>query len=130
MTRLDEYRQDLRSKLPHGSFLRLDRGEALFVSDAPRLGIEIDPESLSGYQVKIEDKLMYITPSFIEAPEKLREMLIHCLKSEGIQKERLLRMNLAKALREKDQVCTDFLQAILDEEERKNEDPVAGTCLL
>lgn len=58
---LAEMRAALRAQLPPRAFLRRCRGEALFVSNAPRFDPEI--REISGFCICIQDGLMHILPS-------------------------------------------------------------------
>lgn len=58
-------REAARSALPAGAFLRRDRGEALFATDAPRLRPDADwPEALArtGFACELRDGLALISP--------------------------------------------------------------------
>lgn len=50
-----------QSQLPEGAFLRRDRGEALFVTDAPRRGGGID-WTAAGFLCREENSLAHLTP--------------------------------------------------------------------
>lgn len=54
-----ELRDYVRSALPQGAFLRRDRGDALYITDAPRLGWT---GPLSGFSVEIRGPLARISP--------------------------------------------------------------------
>lgn len=58
-------REAARSALPEGAFLRRDRGEALFATDAPRLCPDADwPGALAraGFTCELRDGLAFISP--------------------------------------------------------------------
>ena len=58
-------REAARRALPEGAFLRRDRGEALFATDAPRLGPDADwPEALAGAGFLFEERggLAFLRP--------------------------------------------------------------------
>lgn len=57
----EEMRRILRAVLPERAFLRRDRGDALFVSNAPALGFE--GMTLEGFELRIEGELVYILPN-------------------------------------------------------------------
>ena len=64
MERMNPLREAALSLIPEnrGIFLRCDRGEALYVSNAPaRTEIPIDWEK-SGFSVRAEEKLVFLTP--------------------------------------------------------------------
>lgn len=54
-----ELRKYVRGALPQGAFLRRDRGDALYITDAPRLGWE---GNLEGFSVEIRGALARISP--------------------------------------------------------------------
>lgn len=54
-----ELREYVRGALPQGAFLRRDRGDALYITDAPRLGWN---GPLTGFSVEICGSLARITP--------------------------------------------------------------------
>ena len=58
-------REAARAALPEGAFLRRDRGEALFATDAPRLSPDADwPGALAraGFACELQGGLAFITP--------------------------------------------------------------------
>lgn len=69
-----ELRQAARAALPEGAFLRRDRGDALFVTDAPRLSPDVAdwPERLAraGFACVERDGLLFLSP----APEWLARL--------------------------------------------------------
>lgn len=58
---LAEMRAALRAQLPASAFLRRSRGDALFVSNAPRFDPEI--HEIHRFCIRIQDGLMHILPS-------------------------------------------------------------------
>ena len=56
-----EIRYAARALLPPGAFLRRDRGDALYVTDAPRRGADADWGG-AGFLCRTEDGLAYLTP--------------------------------------------------------------------
>ena len=55
-----------REPLPEGAFLRRDRGDALFVTDAPRRAPDVDwPARFAalGFEARIEGGLLYVAPA-------------------------------------------------------------------
>lgn len=57
----EEMRRILRAVLPERAFLRRDRGDALFVSNAPALGFR--ESAVEGFELRIEGELMHILPN-------------------------------------------------------------------
>lgn len=61
----EQLREAARAALPEGAFLRRDRGEALFVSDAPRLRPPADwlpALEPAGFLCEVRGGLLYLTP--------------------------------------------------------------------
>lgn len=58
---IERMRAALLPLLPEGAFLRLDRGEALFVTDAPRRGACPDFDAV-GFLCRVENGLAYLAP--------------------------------------------------------------------
>lgn len=56
-----EMREAVSSALPEGAFLRRDRGDALYVTDAPRRGVNVDWDGL-GFICRTENGLARLTP--------------------------------------------------------------------
>ena len=56
---LERMRAALRAALPAGAFLKLDRGDALFVTDAPRRG---DCRDWAGFECEVRKWLAFLTP--------------------------------------------------------------------
>ena len=56
---LERMRAALRAALPEGAFLKLDRGDALFVTDAPRRG---ECPDWAGFECEITNGLARLTP--------------------------------------------------------------------
>ncbi len=94
----EDYRNELRPFIPHRAFLKVDRGDSLFVSDAPRRisGFILD---VKGYRTCTENGLIFITPLFEDAPESAKKTLIRYLKAANAGKTRIIRQQLALALR-------------------------------
>ena len=121
-------RETVKAALPTGAFLRRDRGDALFITDAPRRGVNPDWASL-GFACGTRDGLAFLTPdsrwlSMLEAeyaapPDHLSHTLARfrgepsptalCLFAMGMKRleggpwdsafERRLRQTAAEALR-------------------------------
>ena len=118
MLTLEEHRRILKRHLPERAFLKTDVGDALFVSDAPRF--TQDEVVIPGYDIKKSGNTLRITPDFKDVPEKLRKIMPSLLKQDRPCFERMIRANLAIALREHDKECALFLQKLLYQED-KNE---------
>ena len=121
MRSLESFRCELKTLLPHDSFLRVDRGQALFVSDAPRRHPEYKAIALEGFQIRAENDLLYITPIYDQAPESVTAVLTALLKSDSEQKDRIIRENLALNMRLKRQREIEFWKKMLSEGEKENE---------
>ena len=111
----EEYRARVKAHLPGGAFLRLDRGEALFVSDAPRFGV-FDVE-IEGFATETKGELTFITPLYSDAPDGIRPIMTALIKADGDKRERLIRQNLAVCMRKKDAQGRAFLEKLLKEED-------------
>ena len=114
--------------MPENSFLRVDRGEALFASDAPKRGFEIG--DLPGFSVRIENGIAHITPLYENAPCSVRPFLTEYLKAQGEKRDRLLRQSLALSMRKGDMEAGAYLKTLLEKETDGNEASVDGTRLL
>ena len=119
MRSVEDYRRDILPLLPKGAFLRLDRGSALFVTDAPRLepGFGIRDRA---WQVRQDNGLLYITPVFDGIPADERQAFAASLKLMGERRQKLLRQRLALNMRLKKQEEAHFLSALLDETEESD----------
>ena len=104
----------LKELLPEKAFLRFDRGEALFISDAPRFPGSY-PQKISGYEVVVRSGLMRLTPTYEDVPESVRGLMTEFIKANGTQRERIIRQNLAVSLRLHDAPGTAFLNELLKE---------------
>ena len=116
MLSLAEHRRIVRSYLPEGAFLRIDRAKALFVSDAPRFKDAACIE-IPGYKTENCGNLLRITPNFGEALAAVEDALIKILKADTAERDELIRKNLALALREHDAARTAFFKKLLEREE-------------
>ena len=128
MLSLEAHRAIVKAALPEQAFLRIDRKNALFVSDAPRFA-EKETLALDGYDLEYSGNLLRITPTFEGVPQGLKDVCLGILKSGSKeQKNRLIRTNLAKAMRTHDREKTAFLMQLLRKEE-EDEDQLVGTRL-
>lgn len=84
---------------PLGAFVRIDRGGALFVSDAPRRGAEIPNALEAEFEARISGGLMYLTPRLARVPERLRGVFLCAMKADGAEREVLLRKAFAESMR-------------------------------
>ena len=129
MYTLKEYSDLLRQLIPREAFVRLDRGEGLFVSDYPLrcLGFALsDPE----FTAEIAGGLAHIFPCFTGAPETLKNDLNGIYRSAPNLVNKRLRQRLALALRLGMLDECAYLNELLDYMEAANEDQMAGTRLL
>ena len=112
MCTLEEYKRQLEAILkPCGAFVRIDRGEALFVSDAPRR-IAHTIELPSEFTFIVKNGLMYIKPVFSDVPESLRDFYLIYIKAGAVQQDRLRRMKLSECMRLKLPDEISFLNAL------------------
>ncbi len=115
MTELENLIQTARSALGN-AFVKIDRGSALLVSDAPARGLytETAKAALSADYLQEESRgLVYLTPRLKNVPERLRRVYIDILKSENEKRERLIRQALAECLRLKNADEAAFMQEML-----------------
>lgn len=86
-----------------GAFLRVSRNEGLFVTDASRHGVPIEQiiERLPGFVIREEGGLCYLTPGY-GFTDEINDACTQILKSEKEKREKLIRTNLASAMRKKD----------------------------
>ena len=129
MYTLKEYSDLLRRLVPLEAFVRLDRGEGLFVSDYPLRcpGFTLtDPE----FTAEIAGGLAHIKPCFAGAPETLKKDLDGIYKSAPNLMNKRLRQRLALAMRLGEADESAYLNELLDYMEAANEDQLAGTRLL
>lgn len=108
MRTLEEMRGELETAL--SGFVRVSRGEGLFVSDAPRRGKAYALPL--GYTAKEENGLLFISPELKECPEALREFMLGYLKADAAQREKLVRQRLAVALRQKNAEDARFIEML------------------
>ncbi len=95
MKTLDEYRAELMPLLTETAFLRVDRGDALLITDAP-LRADRTPLLPDDYETVSDGRLMRITPKLTLLPEEARPCYIAYLKTKD---EKPLRQCLALCLR-------------------------------
>lgn len=121
MRTLDEYRRAVAEVLwPLGAFVRVDRGGALFVSDAPARGADMDVRARlerAGFVVSVEAGLMRVTPALDDAPYELRAVCVKWLKADGARAERIAREALAVAMRLHDAASVAYLKPLLEKGE-------------
>jgi len=112
MKTLDDYRRELEALVkPFGAFVRVDRGDMLLVTDAPRryAGDVALPE---GWQARTDNGIMRVTPCY-DAPEELSGFITRFLKSAPETADRLARQALAVALREKNTEQVQFISQLI-----------------
>lgn len=112
MKKLDEYRMELEAIVkPSGAFVRLDRGDALFVTDAPRRG-QVEPALPEGWNGRCENGLLLATPDY-GVPEVSGAFITKYLKSSPETADKLARQALAVALREKNTAAAAFISELI-----------------
>lgn len=99
-----------------GAFLRIDRGDALFISDAPRRGAENFDALDTDFECRVRDGLLRLTPRFPHVPESLRPFYLNLMKSGGAEREFRLRKALAENMRLHKALEIEFLTKIWEEE--------------
>ena len=95
-TELGRMREILRAALPEKAFLRRDRGDALFISNAPAIAPVVDP--VPGFVFLVDGKLLRILPEprwmqkweETEPPDHLSESLIRFRGAEPEQEALVL----------------------------------------
>ena len=100
---LDDYKMCAGNALKDtGAFLRVSRGEGLFVTDAKRHGADMEmlKEKLPSFAFSEKDGLVYLTPDYGFSSET-NLIYTEILKSSGERQEKLIRQNLSKAMRTK-----------------------------
>ena len=107
---LEEHKKLLESVFSGKGFLRPDRGDALFVSDAPRRGTEIT-ELPAGYKAVICNGIMKIYPE-ADTTRELTSLYIAVVKADEATAERLLRQALAVSMRKKDLKACEFIREL------------------
>lgn len=111
MKTLEEYRSELIPLLPQTAFLRTDRGEALFVSDAP-MRSEKPPTLPDEYESSSDGRLLRITPKLYDLPGEARPHYIAYLKTKD---DAFLRRALALCMRKHDTEAAARLERMLYE---------------
>ena len=102
---LDEYRKMAEEALKEtGAFVRLSRGEGLFVTDALRRGCDLEflSDHLSSFQLFVKDGLVFLTPDYGFDTET-NGILTDILKADQEKREKIIRTHLSKSMRLKDQ---------------------------
>ncbi|MBQ3080354.1 MAG: hypothetical protein IJC48_10215 [Clostridia bacterium] len=117
MHTLNDYRALALSLIKDESaFLRIDRSDALFVTDAPRRNPSrfqsVLPLLEEHFIVSTENGLSRLTPKFSSAPAALRDACLIILKGDPDTKKREIRTRLAIAMRQRNQEEIDFLNCI------------------
>ena len=101
---LDEMLLSLRTAAeqwlcPLGAFVRTDRGNALFVSDAPRKIPSSDEFSHPLFTVCRSNGLLFLYPRPNAVPERLLEGLPALLKADRAKRDVIIRKRLAESMR-------------------------------
>ena len=81
MKTLEEYRAELTPLLPENAFLRIDRGVALFVTDAPMRSGK-PPVLPDEYETSSDSRLLRITPKLNDLPKEAKNHYITYLKTK------------------------------------------------
>lgn len=111
------FKKDAQRFLPkQGAFLRLDRGEALFVCDAPRRGIFLCAGWEEEFEIAERNGLLFLTPRLTFVPLRLRQTYLRMLKAMPAARERLIRQTLAECLRLKNGEEIAFMDQLYKEE--------------
>lgn len=115
----EPYREKALSILKDtGAFLRISRGEGLFVTDAPRREKARDAviQLNEKYKTHTENGLMYLTPLYFTDDEEMEKAYTGILKADEQLKEKLIRTGLSVAMRKKDmkkiRVYEDLLEGV------------------
>ena len=115
----EPYREEALSILKDtGAFLRISRGEGLFVTDAPRREKARDAviQLNEKYRTHTENGLMYLTPLYFTDDEEMEKAYTGILKADAQLKEKLIRTGLSVAMRKKDmkkiRVYEDLLEGV------------------
>ena len=92
----------------------MDRGQALFVTDAPRRG-EFDVSFLQEhFEIRSENNLAYLTPRLDFVPLRLRKVYLKILKSDPDEQNVLIRQALAESMRLKADDEIQFMNELLE----------------
>lgn len=113
----DKYKKEADEILKDtGAFLRISRGEGLFVTDAPRRdGAETALEILKNtYDAFIADGLMYLTPKYGFLSPETEKTYTRILKANMPEKEKIIRTSLAAAMRKKNAEDTAIYKILLE----------------
>ena len=119
MLSTDEYRLMASAYLSGlKTFIKIDRSDALFVSDAPRRSENFEdcylPTLMQRFLCTIKNDLLYLTPKFENVPPSLTGVCIRILKLEGYEREKEIRTNLAVSMRNKNTAEINFLTKLLE----------------
>ena len=98
---LDYYRKIAQAALEGtGAFLRISRADGLFVTDAKRRNADMSAirEKLPGFIFYEKDDLIYLTPHY-GFSDQTNALYTEILKADKEKSEKLIRMNLSKAMR-------------------------------
>lgn len=106
-------RDELQSS---GAFLRTDRGECLFVSDAPRRGYAAFAPLEAEFECRVTNGLLYLAPRLTGVPQSLRAVYLSLLKTNGAAREAILRKTLAKSMRLHNTEEIEYLNKIWEDE--------------
>ncbi len=113
---LDYYREIVRSALAGtGAFIRVSRSEGLFVTDAKRRSADMAAlyEKLPGFSFCEKDGLTYLTPDY-GFSDDTNILYTEILKAGNEESEKLIRMNLSKAMRLKNDEQIKFFKILYE----------------
>lgn len=114
---LDDYKKAALDVLSGtGAFLRVSRSEGLLVTDAPRRpgAAEAVIKLEEMYLCVKRESLLYLTPKYgLNNPETESAFTV-ILKADRARRDKLIRMGLSRAMREKDEYQTAFYKILLE----------------
>jgi len=118
MPTLEEYRSIAQSALSSsGAFVRIDRRDALFVSDVLKRPGGLSDEAKASLEAhfSISERLglICLTPKFETVPVSLRGLALEILKSDKEKAEKAIRTSLAVCMRKKQTEETRYLENLL-----------------
>ena len=113
---LDHYRKIAQCALDEtGAFLRISRGDGLFVTDAKRRNADMEAiyKKLSGFSFFEKEGLTYLTPDYGFSNET-NSIYTTILKADEEQTQKLIRTHLAVAMRMKNQEQIDLFKFLYE----------------
>ncbi len=113
---LDDYKAQAEDAIKGmGAFLRISRGKGLFVTDAKRRNADMEmlKEKLPSFTFSEKDGLIYLTPDYGYSIDT-NGIYTEILKSDGEKREKLIRQNLSKAMRLKNQEQIELFKLLYE----------------